>query len=199
MRRRLAIPPEPLGRFVLGEITIRELGRLCGANQDRVSRALRALGVDTSSGAHKRRRVARGAEAAAQLPAGSAYETAAQAYRQGAALRDVAAKLGCDKKAAGQFLRRLEEAVRPDWCREVFRDPDGRHLDLTPFAETLRAMRQSRGWSQARLGAACGLCQGTIWHLEAARKGPKWDTLDKLTRGLGVRREDLGVTWGPLP
>jgi prepilin-type processing-associated H-X9-DG protein len=45
MPRRFAIPPEPLGRFVLGEITIRQLGRLCGANQDRVSRALRALGA----------------------------------------------------------------------------------------------------------------------------------------------------------
>jgi hypothetical protein len=65
MPRRLSIPPEPLGRFVLGEITIRELGRLCGADQDRVSRALRALGVDTAPGAHKRRRVARRTEASA--------------------------------------------------------------------------------------------------------------------------------------
>src|SRR5258707_1366813 len=109
MLRHLDIPPEPLGRFVLGEITIRQLGRLCGVHQDRVSRALRALGVDTSAGAHKRRRVARRSELAARLPAGSAYETAAKVYRQGAALRDVAALLGCDKKAAGQFLRRLQE------------------------------------------------------------------------------------------
>jgi hypothetical protein len=131
MPRHFAIPPEPLGRFILGEITIRELGKLCGAHQDRVSRALRALGVDTSAGAHKRRRVAHRAEAAAQLPTGSAYETAATIYRQGAALRDVAATLGCDKKAAGNFLRRLKEAVRPEWCREVFRGPEGQQLDLT--------------------------------------------------------------------
>jgi DNA-binding XRE family transcriptional regulator len=199
MPRHLALPPEPVGRFVLGEISIRELARLCGARQDRVSRALRALGVSTSPGAHQRRCIARRLEATAQLPAGSAYETAAQFYRQGAGLRDVAAKLGCEKKAAGQFLRRLEEVVRPEWCREVFRDPDGRHMDLTPFAERLRALRLSRGWSQERLAEECGLCQGTICHLEAARKGPKWETLDKLTRVLGVSREDLGVTWGPPP
>jgi hypothetical protein len=29
----LVIPPEPLGRFVLGEITIRQLGRICGVDQ----------------------------------------------------------------------------------------------------------------------------------------------------------------------
>jgi len=37
-----------------------------------------------------------------------------------------------------------------------------------------------------------------IWHLEIARNGPLWDTLDKLTRGPGVSRKDLGVTWQPL-
>jgi DNA-binding XRE family transcriptional regulator len=160
---------------------------------------LRTLGVDTSPGAHKRRRVARRAETAARLPAGSAYETAARIYRQGAALREVAAELGCDKKAAGQFLRRLDEMVRPDWCREVFRHADGRHRDLAPFARTLRAMRRSRGWTQERLGQACGLCQQCISQLERAFRGPSWETLDKLARGLGVSREDLGVTWEPLP
>src|SRR5581483_4030490 len=141
MPRRLTIPPEALGRFVLGEITIRQLGRLCRVDQDRVSRALRALGVDTSPGAQKRRRVARRTEVAAQLPPGSAYETAARIYRRGAPLRDVAAALGCEKKAAGQFLRRLDETVRPEWCREVFRYPDGRHRDAMPFARLLRSLR----------------------------------------------------------
>jgi DNA-binding XRE family transcriptional regulator len=199
MPRHLAIPPEALGRFVLGEITIRQLGRLCGADQDRVSRALRALGVDTSPGAHKRRRIARRTEAAAQLPAGSAYETAAYIYRQGAALRNVAAALGCEKKAAGAFIRRLDETVRPEWCREVFRHPDGRHMDVTPFARRLRALRLSRGWSQARTGEECGLSPQCIGRLERAEGGPKWETLDKLARGLGLSREDLGVTWQPLP
>jgi hypothetical protein len=124
------------------------------------------------------------------LPAGSAYETAAQAYRHGATLRDVAAKLGCNKKAAGQFVRRLEETVRPNWCREVFRDADGRHLDLTAFAETLRALRQLRGWGRR---VACARGRPGTWKPRAR------GTPDKLTRGLGVRREDLGVTWGPLP
>jgi DNA-binding XRE family transcriptional regulator len=199
MRRQLAIPPEPLGRFVLGEITIRELGRLCGAHQDRVSRVLRALGVDTSAGAHKRRRLAHRSELAAQLPTGSAYETAAKAYRQGAALRDVAALLGCNKKAARQFLRRLEESVRPEWCREVFRYPDGRHRDVTRFARTLLALRNERGWSQAQMGKRCGLSAGCIGKLERAEAGPKWETLDKLADVLGLSREELGVTWEPLP
>jgi len=199
MSHHLSIPPEALGRFILGEITIRQLSRLCRADQDRVSRALRALGVDTSSGAHKRRRVAHRAEVAAQLPAGSAYETAARIYRRGAALREVAGALGCEKKAAWQFVRRLDETVRPGWCREVFREPDGRHKDLRAFARTLRALRRSRGWSQTQLAALCGLCQQCISLLERAVKGPRWDTLDKLTQGLGVSREDLGVTWEPLP
>ena len=46
-----------------------------------------------------------------------------------------------------------------------------------------------------------GLSQATIWHLEAALKGPTWATLYKLTQGLGVRRVDLGVMgdWpGPI-
>ncbi len=199
MLGHLDIPPEPLGRFILGEINIRDLGRLCGADQNRVSRALRVLGVDTSSGAHKRRRAARRREIAAELPAGSAYETAARMYRRGAALRDVAAELGCEKKAAGQFLRRLQESVRPEWCREVFRYPDGRHRDVTAFARTLRASRQSRGWSQARLAAECGLSQQCICNLERAKVGPKWETLDKLADGLGLSREAFGVTWEPLP
>ena len=133
------------------------------------------------------------------MPAGSAYETAARIYRQGATLRTVAAALGCEKKAAGQFLRRLDEAVRPEWCREVFRHPDGRHMDVTPFAETLRALRLSRGWSQVRLAEECGLCQQCISKLERADQGPKWETLDKLAEGLDVSREELGVTWQPLP
>jgi hypothetical protein len=195
MPRHLAIPPEPLGRFVLGEITIRQLGRLCGADQDRVSRALRALGVDTSAGAHKRRRVARRAEAAAQLPPGSAYETAAQIYRKGAALRDVAATLGCEKKAAGQFIRRLDEAVRPEWCREVFRYPDGRHRDVTPFARTLRALRHARGWIQARMGEECGLSLQCIGRLERAEVGDA----RQAGRRAGPQPRRAGVTWEPLP
>jgi hypothetical protein len=42
------------------------------------------------------------------------------------------------------------------------------------------------------------MSQKTIWHLEAAIHGPKWDTLDKLAEGLGVSREALGVTWKPV-
>ena len=162
MSRPLAIPPEALGRFVLGEITIRELGCLCHAHQDRVGRALRTLGVDTSPGAHKRRRAARRAEQTAQLPPGSAYETAARIYRQGGTLQEVADTLGSNQTSAAHYLCRLDETIRPDWWREVFRHPDGRHMDLTPFAETLRAMRLSRGWSQKRLAEECGLSQQCI-------------------------------------
>jgi hypothetical protein len=199
MAQILSIPAEPLGRFVLGEITIRQLGRLCGVDQDRVSRALRALGVDTSSGAHKRRRVACRTEHAADLPTGSAYEAAVKLYRQGAPLREVAAALGREKKAAAAFIRRLDEEVRPEWCREVFRYPDGRHMDLEPFARTLREMRLARGWSQRRCGEECRLCQQAISQLERTFHGPSWETLDKLVEGFGVSREDFGVTWEPLP
>lgn len=97
------------------------------------------------------------------------------------------------------FLRRAKVAVRPCWYREVFRDVDGRQMDTRPFARKLKALRMSHGWTQAILALECDLTQQSISDLERARQGPLWETLDKLAAGLGVGREDFGVTWEPFP
>ena len=48
------------------------------------------------------------------------------------------------------------------------------------------------------MAAQVGLCQQAISKLENAREDPKWETLDKLTKSLGMTREEFGVTWEPL-
>src|SRR5262245_13366680 len=100
------IPAEPLGRYVLGELTLLQLARLIDTTQDNARLALHALGVDTTPSARKRRCIARRAEAAARLPAGGAYGAAADLYREGATLQDVGDLLGCSDVSAGNILRR---------------------------------------------------------------------------------------------
>jgi DNA-binding XRE family transcriptional regulator len=79
------------------------------------------------------------------------------------------------------------------------RAPDGRPLDVRPFARKLRALREALGLTQKQLAERCGFCQATIWHLERGRNGPHWQTLFRLTEALGVRPKDFGVTWRPPP
>ena len=49
------------------------------------------------------------------------------------------------------------------------------------------------------MGEVCGLSPQCIGKLERAESGPSWETLDKLASGLGLGREELGITWEPLP
>jgi DNA-binding XRE family transcriptional regulator len=192
------IPKRLLARFKAGEFTVRELARLVGAAEERVSLALLAAGVDTSVPACKRRRFARRIEEAGGLPRGKANAAGASLYRQGHTLRQIAARLGCNKRAVRDILKRVDVAPRPEWNREVFRGPGGGRRPLKRFAAELWTLRQRRRLSQSEVAWLCGLSQATIWHLEAAVKGPTWETLHKLTAGLGVGPEELGVTW-PAP
>ncbi len=200
--RKLCIPADLVSRYTRGELTLNGLAALVGASREVTSRALRAQGVDTSVGASKRRRHAHRWESSRGIEPGTAYQLAATLYRQGRSLSEVAATVGCNKRAARAILARLNQEARPVWNREVFRDAGGRQLDLRPFARRLRELRLAKGLSQQQLGERCRLCQGTIWHLERALKGPSWTTLYNLVQGLGVSREDLGVVcdWpGPIP
>src|SRR5262245_53646876 len=83
------------------------------------------------------------------------------------------------------ILARVGVETRPVWDREVFRDTQGRQLDTTPFAESLRALRLARSLTrqQQQVAGLCGVCQATVWHPEQARKGPSWATLYRLAGG----------------
>jgi transcriptional regulator with XRE-family HTH domain len=200
--RSLRIPDDLLRRYLQGEMTVNGLAGLVGAAREVTSRALRGQGVDTSVSAAKRRRHQHRWESSQDIPPGTAYELAASLYRAGRSFQQVARAIGCNKRAAREILARVNEEARPVWNREVFRDGDGRQLDIGPFAARLRVVREGLGLSQQRLADLCGLSQTTIWHLEKALKGPNWVTLYLLVQGLGVGREELGVErdWpGPIP
>jgi transcriptional regulator with XRE-family HTH domain len=147
----------------------------------------------------KREGFARHVEALDHLPEGAAYQTARGLYREGHSLREVAGQLQIASRSAGLMLDRLDQERRPWWCREVFRDAEGRHLDLAAFAARVKQLRRDRGLSQRRLAGMCGLCQQAISQWERRKRGPNWATLLKVVRCLGLNLEFFGVTWGPVP
>ena len=54
------------------------------------------------------------------------------------------------------------------------------------------ALREAKGWNQAELARRSGLSQPTVWSLEHGETGmPKFETLDKVARALGVPREAI--------
>ena len=54
------------------------------------------------------------------------------------------------------------------------------------FGANLRAVRRSRGLSQARLGHRCELHRTEISLLERGEREPRLSTIVRLARGLGV-------------
>ena len=57
--------------------------------------------------------------------------------------------------------------------------------------ETLRILRQAKGWSQTRLARESGVSQTYISDLEAGRSNPTVPVLKRLAAALGVRVSDL--------
>jgi transcriptional regulator with XRE-family HTH domain len=53
-------------------------------------------------------------------------------------------------------------------------------------ARRLRARREARGWSQARLAQAAGISRGYLIRLEAAEQDPTLTVLEKLAKALKV-------------
>jgi transcriptional regulator with XRE-family HTH domain len=60
--------------------------------------------------------------------------------------------------------------------------------------ETLRRIREDRGWSQAELSRRSGVNQQTISHYEANTRKPKPENLYRLAAALSVRPEVLNPT-----
>ena len=55
----------------------------------------------------------------------------------------------------------------------------------------LKAMRQKRGWSQTDLAKRCGVDQSTIHRIEVGAISPRFETVVKIARVLGVTLDDL--------
>ena len=58
-------------------------------------------------------------------------------------------------------------------------------------AKRLRARREARGWSQARLAEAAGISRGYLIRLEAAEQDPTLTVLAKLAKALRVKLPEL--------
>jgi DNA-binding XRE family transcriptional regulator len=198
-RIRFSIPKRLLADYRSGRATIDELARRLGVSPATLLCRLVALGLDTSMRTRKRQQFARRVEAANGLAEGRAYAAVARLYRRGLSFGRIAAELRLNDRTAALILDRAGGKARPVWYRSVFRAPEGRPLDVRPFARKLRALRESLGLTQQQLAERCGFCQGAIWNLESGRNGPHWRRLFRLAEALGVRPKDLGVTWRAPP
>jgi transcriptional regulator with XRE-family HTH domain len=70
------------------------------------------------------------------------------------------------------------------------------------FAERLKQLRESRGWSQGHLAQAAGLTRDGVAHLEQGRRKPAWETVQALAKALGVSCEafaDDAASAAPAP
>jgi transcriptional regulator with XRE-family HTH domain len=57
---------------------------------------------------------------------------------------------------------------------------------MAGFGEKLKRERARAGLSQSQLAEAAGLSKGGICDLEAGRRQPAWDTVQRLAAALGV-------------
>jgi len=62
---------------------------------------------------------------------------------------------------------------------------------MTPFGARLRALRKSKGYTQATLGARCDLHQQAIQAIERGRRNPSPYTITRLADALSVPIEVL--------
>ena len=69
---------------------------------------------------------------------------------------------------------------------------------MPTFAEKLRELRESAGWTQAELARQSGISQKGISQLEQGVNGPMFDTVVSLSAALGVEiTAFVGTTSGP--
>jgi transcriptional regulator with XRE-family HTH domain len=60
--------------------------------------------------------------------------------------------------------------------------------EIAPWlADALRRERGSRGWSQAELARKSGVDRSHLNDLEAERRTPNLETLEKLCKAMGIR------------
>lgn len=54
------------------------------------------------------------------------------------------------------------------------------------FAERLKSLRESRGWSMDHLAGLAGVSQPMLTYLESGKKLPGWDTVCRIADAFGV-------------
>ena len=59
------------------------------------------------------------------------------------------------------------------------------------LGERLRRLRTAQGLSQAELAKRAGIARISVARIEAGHQSPRYETLEKLTKGLGVPIESL--------
>ena len=59
------------------------------------------------------------------------------------------------------------------------------------LGERLRRLRTARGRSQAELAKRAGIARISVARIEAGHQSPRYETLEKLAKGLGVPMESL--------
>jgi transcriptional regulator with XRE-family HTH domain len=62
------------------------------------------------------------------------------------------------------------------------------------FAQWLLERREQAGVTQLELGLRTGLSQSTIFTLERGGRDPKWSTVCKIARALGLQPNDVPPT-----
>lgn len=63
--------------------------------------------------------------------------------------------------------------------------------ELAAIAETIRALREDAGLSQAAVAARAGLTPPSIEEVESGEHEPTYGTMRRLARGLGLSLPDL--------
>lgn len=64
-------------------------------------------------------------------------------------------------------------------------------MSPTPLRNTMRRLRDERGFTQEALASACGVTRQTIIALEAGRYGPSLELAFRIARALDARIEDV--------
>jgi transcriptional regulator with XRE-family HTH domain len=59
------------------------------------------------------------------------------------------------------------------------------------IGKTIRLLRDEAGLTQEELAHASGINTSEISHLERGLRNPKWETMKRLARGLGVSCADM--------
>lgn len=188
---QITFPQRLLERYASGELNHHDVARLVGVSGDVALRELRRAGMDTSRSTRKRLQGSR------RLGLVSLDETVTQCYRQGQSLRQIAQQLGLTQEGIRQILLRNGAPLRPRGARSPVVNGSGRAAGRRRFAARLRRLRQGARLTRSELAAQCGLTRAAIWSLEKALRVPTWATLLKLSKGLGVSLESLGVHTHP--
>lgn len=184
---QIDFPQRLLERYASGELNHHDVARLIGVSGDVALRELRRAGMDTSRSTRKRLQGSR------RLGLESLDATVAERYRQGLSLRQIAQQLGLTQEGIRQILIRNNTPLRPRGARSPVINGSGRDVGRKRFAARLRRLRQRARLSRSQLAAQCGLTRAAIWSLEKALRVPTWSTLLKLSKGLAIDLETLGV------